>query len=64
MSENCNHEIQQVVENAARTGELLRVASVAKRIAHRCNASPKAIADLLTEAGIRAGLTMQFGAPE
>jgi hypothetical protein len=64
MSDTCHFEIQKAVENAARTGELLRVAPIAKRIAGLCEMSPRLVADQLTEAGIRAGLTMQFGAPE
>ncbi len=64
MSETYSNEIRKVVENAAQTGELLSVASAAKRIARLCNASPKLVADQLTEAGIRAGLTMQFGSPD
>lgn len=64
MSETCSTEIQKTVENAARTGELLRVATAAKRIAGLCNIPPRLVADQLTEAGIRAGITMQFGMPE
>ena len=64
MSEMFSIEIQKVVENAARTGELLRVAAAAKRIAGLCDAPPKLEAAQLTEAGIRAGITMQFGMPE
>jgi hypothetical protein len=64
MSDTCATEIRKAIEDAARTGELLRVATAAKRIAGLCGASPKFVADGLTEAGIRAGLTMQFGTPE
>ena len=64
MSETCTIEIRKVVENAARTGELLRVGAAAKRIAALCGVPPKLIADQLTEAGIRAGITMQFSRPE
>ena len=64
MSESFTIEIRKVVENAAMTGELLRVAPVARRIAGLCDVPPKLVADQLTEAGIRAGLTMQFGSPE
>ncbi len=64
MSDHCTTEIQRAVENAAQTGELLRVATVARRIAGMCNAQPKLVAHQLTEAGIRAGLTMQFGSPD
>ena len=64
MSDHCMNEIQRAIENAAQTGELLRVAAVAKRIAGMCNAPPKLVAAHLTEAGIRAGLTMQFGSPD
>jgi hypothetical protein len=64
MSDHCTTEIQRAVENAAQTGELLRVAIVARRIAGMCDAPAKLVADRLTEAGIRAGLTMQFGKPD
>ncbi len=64
MSEFCSQAIQQAISRAAASGETLFVASVAKAIAARHAASPKDVADQLTEAGIKAGLTMQFGSPE
>jgi hypothetical protein len=59
MSDLCRQAIQQTIGQAAASGETLFVASVAKRIAIQHGASPKEIADQLTEAGIKAGLTMQ-----
>ena len=64
MSDTCHAEIEKAVRRSAETGEVLYVAIVAKAIAALCGASPKAIADQLTEAGIRAKVTMQFGVPE
>ena len=64
LSEPCRQAIQQAISQAAASGDTLFVASVAKTIAVQHGASAKEIADQLTEAGIRAGLTMQFGSPE
>lgn len=64
VSNLCRQAIQQAIGQAAASGETLFVASVAKTIAIEHGASPKEIADQLTEAGIKAGLTMQFGSPE
>ena len=64
MSEACMKEVERAVSSAAQTGELLRVALKAKEIARQCGAPARLIADMLTEAGIRAGVTMQFGAPD
>ncbi len=64
LSELCRQAIQQAISQAAASGDTLFVASVAKMIAIQHGASAKEIADQLTEAGIRAGLTMQFGSPE
>lgn len=64
VSDLCREAIQQAIRHAAASGDTLFVASVAKTIAMRYGASPKEIAEQLTESGIRAGLTMQFGSPE
>jgi hypothetical protein len=64
MSDLCSEEIDNTVHRAAQTGDILIVAVDAKRIAALCGGSPQKIAEALTQAGIRAGLTMQFGAPE
>jgi hypothetical protein len=57
-------EIEKAVEHAGRTGETLFVGMVARRIASACGGSAKAIAEELTQAGIKAGVTMQFGSPQ
>ena len=62
MSDMQQIEIAKAVEHAGRTGEILFVGLVAKRIAAACGGSPKVIAEELTQAGIRAGVTMQFSA--
>ena len=64
LSDLCRQAIQQAISQAAASGDTLFVASVVKTIAIQHGASAKEIADRLTEAGIRAGLTMQFGSPE
>ena len=64
VSDLCRQAIQQAIQQAAASGETLFVASVAKTIAIRHGGSPKEIADQLTEAGIKAGLTMRFGSPK
>ena len=64
MSELCTSEIDKAIQHAAGTGETLLVAFVARSIAVNCGGSPRLIAEQLTQAGIRAGLTMRFGAPE
>jgi hypothetical protein len=64
VSDLCSQAIRQAIKQAAASGETLFVASVAKTIAIQHGGSPKEIADQLTEAGIKAGLTMQFGSPE
>jgi hypothetical protein len=64
MSDNCRSEIEKTVGYAAESGETLFVALAAKAIAAQCGGSPALIAEELTRAGIRAGVTMQFGRPE
>ena len=64
MSDPCTDEIENTVRRAAQMGEILIVAIDAKRIAALYGDSPQRIAEALTHAGIRAGITMQFGAPE
>jgi hypothetical protein len=61
MSEMQQTEIDKAIEHAGRTGETLFVGMVARRIASACGGSPQAIAEELTQAGIKAGVTMQFG---
>lgn len=61
MTELCTSEIDQAIAQAENSGDTLLVAFVAKAIASRCGGSPKAIAEELTLAGIKAGVTMQFG---
>jgi hypothetical protein len=61
MTEHCTREIERTIQSAAASGEMLLVASVARAIAGRCGGSVEQIADALTNAGIKAGLTMQFG---
>ena len=63
MSENCITEIEKAVLHAAQSGETLFVALAAKSIAALCGGSAAQIAEALTQAGIRAGVTMQFGRP-
>lgn len=63
MSETCREEIEKAIKRAASEGEILFVAMIAKRIAARCGESANLIAEELTQAGIRAGVTMQFGRP-
>lgn len=64
MSETCMAEIERTIRRAAEDGDILIVAMAAKKIAALCGGSPKPIAEALTQAGIRAGVTMQFGCPE
>lgn len=64
MTEPCINEIERVIRSAAQSGEILVVTSAARSIAAQCGGSPKLIAEALTESGIRAGLTMQFGKVE
>lgn len=64
MSDPCNEEIQKTIRRAAESGDILIVAMSAKTIATLCGGSPRLIAEALTQAGIRAGITMQFGSPE
>jgi hypothetical protein len=63
MPEQCIKEVERTIASAAASGETLFVAVVAKNIAARCGGSAEQIAEALTEAGIKAGLTMQFGRP-
>ena len=64
MSETCIREIDKAIRHASQTGETLFVALVAKGISALCGGSPQHIAEELTRAGIRAGVTMQFGRPD
>jgi hypothetical protein len=64
MSDPWTEEIENTVRRAAEMGEILIVAMDAKRIATLYGGSPQSIAEALTQAGIRAGVTMQFGAPD
>jgi hypothetical protein len=64
MSDMYNTEIEKAVQHASRTGETLFVGLVASRIATACGAPARLVAEELTRAGIQAGVTMQFGAPE
>jgi hypothetical protein len=64
MSDPCTNAIETAVRRAAQSGDILIVAHAAKTIASACGGSPSEIAEALTQAGIRAGVTMQFGAPE
>ncbi len=64
MPEVCNGEIDTAIRHAARTGETLLIPYVAKMIASRCGGSPRLIAEALTQAGVKAGVTLQFGTPE
>ena len=64
MPENCLSEIEKAVLHAARSGDILFVALAAKSIAALCGGSASQIAEALTQAGIRAGITMQFGRPD
>lgn len=61
MPDSCLSEIDKAVRHAARTGETLLVAFVAKSIAAHCGEPAQRIAEELTQAGIRAGVTMRFG---
>jgi hypothetical protein len=64
MSDPWTEEIETTVRRAAEMGEILIVAIDAKRIAALYGGSLHSIAEALTQAGIRAGVTMQFGAAE
>jgi hypothetical protein len=64
MSDPCATAIESAVRRAAQSGDILIVAHAAKTIASVCGGSPSEIAKALTQAGIKAGLTMQFGTPE
>jgi hypothetical protein len=64
MSDPWTEEIETTVRRAAEMGEILIVAIDAKRIAALYGGSLQSIAEALTQAGIRAGVTMQFGAAE
>lgn len=64
MSDLCRQAIAEAVMKAAASGDTLFVATVAKTIAMQAGASAKDVARELTEAGIRAGVTMQFGVPD
>ena len=64
LSDLCRRAVPRAISQAAASGDTLFVASVAKTIAIQHGASPKEIANQLTEASITAGLTMQFGSPE
>ena len=64
MSDPWTEEIENTVRRAAERGDILIVAIDAKRIAALHGGSLQNIAEALTQAGIRAGITMQFGAPE
>jgi hypothetical protein len=64
LPENCIEEIERAIQSAAASGETLFVAYAAKTIADRCGGLADQIAEALTQAGIKAGLTMQFGKPE
>ena len=57
-------EIRNVVAASIRDRSLLRVPIEAKRIARLSGGCPQAIARHLADAGIRAGLDVEFGAPE
>ena len=63
MPEVCSDHIDEAVADAVRSGQILLVAYVAKAIAARCGGSPERIAEELTRAGIRAGVTMRLGKP-
>ena len=64
MPDNYNGEIDKAIRHAAQSGEILLIAHVSKAIASRCGGSARLIAEALTQAGIRAGVTLQFGMPE
>ena len=64
MSETCIDAIENAVRHAAQSGETLFVALKARSIAALCGGSAHEIAEELTQAGIRAGVTMQFGRPD
>lgn len=61
MSELCLQEIEETVRAALANGDTILVAFAAKNIALKCGGSPEQIAEALTQAGIKAGATMQFG---
>ena len=63
-SEAVSKAVHDAVRKAAASCETLFVASVAKTIAARHGASARDVDDRLTQAGIQAGATMQFGRPE
>jgi hypothetical protein len=64
LPDNCFEEIERAIQFAAMSGETLFVAHAAKTIADQCGGLADEIAEALTQAGIKAGVTMQFGKPE
>ena len=64
MSDPCRTEIEKAIREAAETGHVLYVSRVATDIAGRCVGVARTIATQLTEAGIKARVTMQFGMPK
>ena len=63
MPEHCTDQIEQRVRHAAESGEILIVARAAREIASACGAPADAVAKQLTEAAVRAHVTLQFGRP-
>jgi len=63
MPEQCIKEVERTIASATASGETLFVAVTARNIAARCGGPAEQIAEALTQAGIKAGLTMQFGGP-
>jgi hypothetical protein len=64
MSDPCAIAIERAVRDAAAACAILDVATAAKRIAAECGGPARTIADRLTEAGIKAGVTLQLGTPD
>lgn len=64
MSDLCRQEIARTLRAAAESGDTLFVAIAAKEIASLSGTSAHEVATVLTEAAIKAGLTVQFGSPD
>lgn len=64
MAPTADDEIDKAIARAAQTGEILHVKPLAMAIAAASGGQPRAIAESLVAAGIRAGLPMEIVMPE
>ena len=56
-------EVRKSVASAIERGTLLRIPLESRRIAKISGAPAESVAGQLTEAGIKAGINIEFGAP-